>query len=681
MATISEVRAKFPQYNDLSDEQLAAALHQKFYSDMPKAEFDRLVGLGAPAAAPAASAPKAEAPGVFQGVTDALGSGFSFGLQDEARAIGRAASQWAFGQARGEPVSYADAYAAAVEDERAKARAFAEANPVISGAANLVGGVASAAPARVASAVAAAPLTTAQAAKQAAISGAISGGVAGFGEGEGGLAPRLENAAQGAAVGGAVSGALVPVANAAVRGYQALGLNATERARAKLLQALKRDGMTPDDLLRNLDEMGPYATVVDAGGENTRTLGTAVASVPGKGKEAAQLLNSRLVGQGGRITEAAREGLNVPAKNFYATTAELEAQRAAAAKPLYEQAYAKPFVWSDKLEQMMKRPSMERALANAVRIAREEDVSPSALGLNFNEAGDVIFEKVPSMRTLDYIKRGLDDVLESTYRDKTTGRLVLDTWGGKVDRTRRELLAELDRLNPTYASARAAWSGPTDSKEAMALGREALDPSRASEITAKRIAALSPNDKEFFRLGVMRKIEEMVKSTPSSQDGKSGADAVKRIFGNAMIREKLALAFPSPAAFREFERQMLNEANFFNTRTDVLIGSRTRPLGEAINDLGSPDAAEAVDLALNAARGNVSGFVAQAERFAKERLTRPSQRVANELADTLYAPSGLARSQIEEALRRPPITGMPLTPEQSRLLGMIIGRMAAPSGN
>ena len=45
MATIAEIRAQYPQYNDMSDVALADALHKKFYSDIPKAEFDIKIGL------------------------------------------------------------------------------------------------------------------------------------------------------------------------------------------------------------------------------------------------------------------------------------------------------------------------------------------------------------------------------------------------------------------------------------------------------------------------------------------------------------------------------------------------------------------------------------------------------------------------------------------------------------
>jgi hypothetical protein len=45
MATIAEVRDQYPQYADWSDQELGDALYKKFYSDMPRDEYDRQVGL------------------------------------------------------------------------------------------------------------------------------------------------------------------------------------------------------------------------------------------------------------------------------------------------------------------------------------------------------------------------------------------------------------------------------------------------------------------------------------------------------------------------------------------------------------------------------------------------------------------------------------------------------------
>lgn len=45
MASLADVRAKYPEYNYLNDNELADAMHRKFYADMPREEFDRRVGL------------------------------------------------------------------------------------------------------------------------------------------------------------------------------------------------------------------------------------------------------------------------------------------------------------------------------------------------------------------------------------------------------------------------------------------------------------------------------------------------------------------------------------------------------------------------------------------------------------------------------------------------------------
>ena len=45
MATLAEIRAQYPQYGDMSDQQLADAFYAKYYSDIPQADFYQKVGL------------------------------------------------------------------------------------------------------------------------------------------------------------------------------------------------------------------------------------------------------------------------------------------------------------------------------------------------------------------------------------------------------------------------------------------------------------------------------------------------------------------------------------------------------------------------------------------------------------------------------------------------------------
>lgn len=45
MATLTEIRNQYPQYADMPDDVLANALYEKFYSDVPRAEFNSKIGL------------------------------------------------------------------------------------------------------------------------------------------------------------------------------------------------------------------------------------------------------------------------------------------------------------------------------------------------------------------------------------------------------------------------------------------------------------------------------------------------------------------------------------------------------------------------------------------------------------------------------------------------------------
>src|SRR4051812_21569606 len=84
MPTIAEVRQKFPQYNDMSDADLADALHRKFYSDLPKEDFDKKIGLSP-------QGPTGTKRGYGETFGRAAAQGASFNLADEIAGVRDAA--------------------------------------------------------------------------------------------------------------------------------------------------------------------------------------------------------------------------------------------------------------------------------------------------------------------------------------------------------------------------------------------------------------------------------------------------------------------------------------------------------------------------------------------------------------------------------------------------------------
>lgn len=71
MPSIAEIRQKFPQYDDMSDSQLADAIYRKYYSDMPRAEFEGKIGMSQPSTL--MDVAKEGAKGIARGVADLAG--------------------------------------------------------------------------------------------------------------------------------------------------------------------------------------------------------------------------------------------------------------------------------------------------------------------------------------------------------------------------------------------------------------------------------------------------------------------------------------------------------------------------------------------------------------------------------------------------------------------------------
>lgn len=62
---LQEIRAKYPQYRDMSDEQVADGIYRKHYSDMPREEFNAKIGLVVPPVVTPDTKPD-QAPGTVQ---------------------------------------------------------------------------------------------------------------------------------------------------------------------------------------------------------------------------------------------------------------------------------------------------------------------------------------------------------------------------------------------------------------------------------------------------------------------------------------------------------------------------------------------------------------------------------------------------------------------------------------
>lgn len=525
-----------------------------------------------------------------------LANGMSFGFADEIAAGGDATLSKIADQFRAGPSrSWGQMYSENLAAERNKDRTFEQAHPYVATGAQIAGNLAGAV-AGTRLLPLAAPASVPSMVARGTAAGAAGGAVSGFGSGEGGFGNRALGAAGGAVVGGALGAAATVAAPILARSWtlarNALGLQNAERMAAdKLAQAFERDGIPLEEAQRRIVQWQQQGAkpemLADIGGENVRGLARSAAGTPGPGKQrAVRMLEQRRAGQGERI--AADMDQTMSALPYHATRDELLATRQQAAQPLYEQAYQATPISPSQLQDggalagLMRRPSMRAAAQRALGIASEEGRDPASLGLDFNAAGDPVFARVPSWQTLDYIKRGLDDVLEA-MRDPTSGRLVLDESGRAIQATRTAYRTLLRNENPVFGQALDAYSGPSDSLDALAYGRNILTSTRIdSQAIARRVQDMTPGERAFYRAGVRQAIVDRVLNTPD------GADAVRRFFSTPGMRAKLMTAFENPQDWQRFYDQTMREANMARVENQVSprVGSQTQPRQAEAADLG-----------------------------------------------------------------------------------------------
>lgn len=420
----------------------------------------------------------------------------------------------------------------------------------------------------------------------AALTGATMGSVAGAGYAQQG--ERLSGAVDGAKL-GAVTGigghAVAKVGAGAVNMFnRSFGTQAKQVARSKVIEALKRDGVD----IKNLPQPqnGKPMVLADMAGANTRGLGEASMTIPSAGKNNIKtFLNNRQNAQFGRISKDLQDGLkpikssssqNSQNMNYHKNMDDLLKMRKNQAAPFYDEAYSVTEMMSPKLVKLLENPAIQKAYVKARKLAATEGHKLPKV-IKFDTKGNTIIKEYPDMKTWDYIKRGLDDVIEG--QTDTFGKIKTDIGRATVG-VKNKLLSELDELNPSYAKARAVYSSDTQSLKALEMGRKFL---RGDiEMSAKEFNALPVADKDLYRVGIVKELEEVMKKKPH------GGNKQATVFNTPKSEEALQMAFSSEAEFQSFARKMHQEAEMFKT-SDSQFGSQTQPRQELVKDLKNQD--------------------------------------------------------------------------------------------
>jgi hypothetical protein len=212
----------------------------------------------------------------------------------------------------------------------------------------------------------------------------------------------------------------------------------------------------------------------------------------------------------------------------------------------------------------MKIPAFQEAHEIGRRIAKLEGVDLPPLTKEMVKVdGKSLSEQIPqSVQAIDYMKRGLDDLIEGKMRSgamaRTEARLLRQKLNG--------VLEKVDAAVPEYAKARAQFSGDSKLMEAHDAGREFLRTDR--DELAAQWPDMSEGERELYRRGAMSELSTQLSKVADGRD-------VTRIFQNPLMREKLMLILPDQATANTFAKQLAEETQLHKNATFVRGGSQT----------------------------------------------------------------------------------------------------------
>ena len=356
----------------------------------------------------------------------------------------------------------------------------------------------------------------------------------------------------------------------------------------------------------------------------------------------------RQLGQGDRALSQIEQSFG-PTANPNRVAESLMQEARASASPLYASAYAAPGRMTPELESILRTPAGQQALRNAQQISANERRDPNALGFNALDAeGNIALTQTPSMETLDLVKRGLDQVIE-TRRDPVTGRLpTSDPSFSAVTGVRSQLVRELDALNPDYAAARTAYAGPAQARDAMQQGQGFMR--MAPRDIEDQMGRMGSNQQDMYRLGGRTALADKV------EQSRTTANPWQAIYGSPVAQQRIGAVFPEGAD--RFGRAYALENEMARTGNELLGGSPTATRLAADQQLGNQVGEQLVNGAVDTAITGApirTGVSLLGKGLAKAGVGGMKEDAANEIAQILALPAEpdiIAQLLSEVAARR-----------------------------
>ncbi|WP_260598281.1 hypothetical protein [Sphingomonas endolithica] len=215
----------------------------------------------------------------------------------------------------------------------------------------------------------------------------------------------------------------------------------------------------------------------------------------------------------------------------------------------------------------MRTSGADASSTRAALLSARDDLQAATPAVTGRPAeGTAATQRGYTTQTLDYVKRGLDDILEEN-RDSLTGRLQLDEYLRSVNQVRGQLVSEVDRLNPGYRAARQAYQGPARERDALKDGYAAVAPRMKPDSMSRVVERLPEGELGQYRSGYRTGMAEQVEGMRLSHDPYAA------VWGTPDQMAKAGMLFPDGVS--NFSRQVELEKLLAKTQQETLGGSPT----------------------------------------------------------------------------------------------------------
>ena len=333
-------------------------------------------------------------------------------------------------------------------------------------------------------------------------------------------------------------------------------------AERTIVNTVGDQGRAVTNMLGNASTLGLPMTLADTT-EGLRSLAGATARRSPVARDTARnVMEPRALGQIDRLQGALSRDFGDPTNVLERSDALLKQAQTNSA-PLYQEAFSAPGASSVETGDILGTPSGKQALMRARTQMLNDRKDPTALGIDINDAGEPVLTRVPSFETLDYVKKGFDDIANE-------GRTPFGTFQPNAEQSSAANLASdlrgrMDEVNPAYGAARAEYAGPAGERQALTMGK--ADVNKPAESVAYTLKNMPATRQDQYRLGQLSGISEQANKARYS------ANPYDVIAGSPEAQKRLSVLFPDNAA--RFIHQADLERQMAQSRNQILGGSPT----------------------------------------------------------------------------------------------------------